>query len=259
MIQQSHNVVIGGAAGVYRKARVLFAYLRAADGVALEAALVYESRGIAAHRALEGAARGGHIQRLAVSALLVHLPHPRRDGVRIVGGEPEHGAHDGAAHSFKITVSIGKAAVFALDLRQRLVGDVIHDDALYDVLHLPAVGARVHQYAAADGARNAGGKLQSAQPVCLRKLRKLCKRHARLGVDRVLLLAQAYFLEIFRAYDHDVKPFLGNDEVRALAHHQGRDIVHVQVKHHLGHLENVLGRCVGPDLAADPERAVPAH
>ena len=71
-------------------------------------------------------------------------------------------------------------------LVEALVRQVVEHDALDRVLQLTVVCARVHYHPAADAAGDAGGKLQPLKAVLLRKARKLRKRHAGFGVDRVL-------------------------------------------------------------------------
>ena len=90
----------------------------------------------------------------------------------------------------------------------------------------------------------------------LRKLRKPRKRYARFGVDGVVRCAQTQLRELLGANDADIKPLLGDYEVRALADDERQHLVHVQVVKHLRHFPNVLGCDERSDLAADLERAV---
>ena len=259
MVKQRNNVVIRCVACVDRKAGMLSAYLRAADGVALQAAPVNERRGIAAHGALERAACRGHVKRLTCRALIVHFLHARGDSLGVVGRELEHRAHDRTVYLLKCAAAVFKAAVGAFDLGQRLRRNVVHDDGFDDILHLSAVSSGVHQNAAAHRAGNAACKLKPGKAVVARKLRELCKRYAGFGVDGVLSLAKAQLAQVFRADDHDIKPLIGEDDVGALAERQRRNAVHMQIEHDLRHLEKIARHGKRAPLAADLERAVVAH
>ena len=259
MVEQFNDIVVCCAARIDRKAGMLSAYLRAADGVALQAALVNERRGIAAHGALERAACRGHIQRLTCRALFVHFLHARADGLGIVGRELEHCAHDRTVYFLKAAAAILKAAVGASDLGQRLRRNVVHDDGFDDVLHLAAVSSGIHQNAAAHRAGDAACKLKPGKAVVARKLRELCKRYAGFGVDGVLRFAEAQLAQVLRADDHNIKPLLGEDDVGALAERQRRNAVHMQIEHDLRHLKKIARHGKRAHRAADLERAVIAH
>ena len=71
--------------------------------------------------------------------------------------------------------------------------------------------------------------------------------------------AQTQLRELLGANDADIKPLLGDYEVRALADDERQHLVHVQVVKYLRHFPNVLGHDERSDLAADLERAVCSH
>ena len=238
---------------------MLFRHLSAAHGVALYAGLVNERRSVAAHGALECAACRGQVERLIFASLFVHLMHSRRYRLGVILCKLEHGAGYCAVDLRKAALTVAEAAVLVFHLAQRLIGEVVHDDRLHNILHLAAVSARIHQNAAADGARDAACKLKTGKSVRLRKLRKPCKRYARFGVDGVVRCAQTQLRELLGANDADIKPLLGDYEVRALADDERQHLVHVQVVKYLRHFPNVLGHDERSDLAADLERAVCSH
>ena len=205
----------GCLSGVHDKACVLFRYLSPADSIALEPRLVDERGGVAVFGTSERAARGGQVERLLIAAALVELAHLRGDGLAVALLEAEHGGEDDAAGSLlEKARAVSEGAVVMRHLVQALVGQVVDHDALDRVLQLAVVCASVHYHAAADAAGYAGSKLQA---VLLRKARKLRKRHAGLGVDRVLA-EHEQLAELRGADDEEVaQPLVGEKDVRPVA------------------------------------------
>ena len=132
---------------------MLCADLGAADRKALQPALIYQSGGIIASRALKGGACAAIFQRLLFTAaghIVLHCGTDRRFFGR---GQRQHRLYNHAVPFLKNAVAVGKpqlcgrnGAVFALLIKEGHFSK--------DVPQLAAVGAGIHVNAAAEGTGN---------------------------------------------------------------------------------------------------------
>ena len=251
------HVVGAGPAHVDHKARVLLGHLGPAHGIALEARLVDQRGGIAALGALEGAARGGQIQRLLLPALLVELPHFGGDGGAVALLRAEHRAEDHTARvGLKIAAAVGEGALLRRQLVQGLLRQEVDDHALHHVLQLPAVGAGVHHQAAAHAARDAGGKLQPLQFVLLGEGGQARQAHPALGVDGAVR-QQKQLLQLLSADEKQLlQPLVREEDVGAVAQDEGRQLMLFQQIADARQTRHILRHGQGPGRAADAEGAV---
>ena len=164
LVTECQHISTGSAAKVYHKAAVLIADGCAAVAVAAQAALVDQRSRKSTRRALEGAAGAGLIQRLLFHTLGHQFIHFCTD-VRCVSGlQMELCREDAAAVLFKNAVAIAE-----IQLCGRHFSDLAFCRQIphcgEHVLHLAAVGTRIHIHCTAHRAGDAvGDPLQSFLP-----------------------------------------------------------------------------------------------
>ena len=145
---------------------MLLAHLRAADGVSPQPALVNERSGICTLRALERAARTGHIQRLFLHAAAGVIRHPLPDGACVVFPQRKCRGQDAPRLALKNRCAVSKLQLAGLKCPLR-AGFIQKRCAGKHILYLAAVSARVHIYGAAHTPWDAVGEFQAGQPfVC---------------------------------------------------------------------------------------------
>ena len=148
--------------------------------VAPQTALVNEGSGKSTHRALEGAACAGLIQRLLIQPLCHQLVHLCADGFWLARNQGKLCREDTAAVFFKNAVAVAQ-----IKLRGRclfyfaLGGKILHRGQ--HILHLAAVSTGVHVDRAAHRAGDAISKFQSGQAVFQRRFAQRREPHARPG------------------------------------------------------------------------------
>ena len=125
-------------------------------------------------------------------------------------------------------------------------------------LHLPIVGAGVHGDGAAHRAGNTVGELQAGEALVHGKAGEPGKENAAAGSDDVILTLQSV-QPIHRLKDETLIALVGHQQVAAVAHVEGADIVLQGGAHRLSGLFLGLGQGHEPHRTADTEGGMAAH
>ena len=148
--------------------------------VAPQTALVNEGSGKSTHRALEGAACAGLIQRLFIQPLCHQLVHLCADDLRFARSQGKLRREDAAAVFLKNAVAVAQVKFCCRSLLHlALGGEVLHRGQ--HILHLAAVSTGVHVDCAAHRTGDAISKFQSGQAVFQRRFAQRREPHARPG------------------------------------------------------------------------------
>ena len=151
-----------------------------AVSVAPQTALVNEGSGKSPHRALEGAACAGLIQRLLIQPLCHQLVHLCADDLRLARSQGKLRREDAAAVFFKNAVAVAQVKLRCRSLLHlALDGKVLHRGQ--HILHLAAVSTGVHVDRAAHRTGDAVGKFQPGQTMLQRRFAQRREPHARPG------------------------------------------------------------------------------
>ena len=183
--------------------------------VAPQTALVNEGCGKSAHRALEGTACAGLIQRLLIQPLCHQLVHLCADNLRLARSQGKLRREDTAAVFFKNAVAVAQVKFccrrffyFALG------GKVLHRGQ--HILHLAAVGSGVHVDCAAHRTGDAVSKFQSGQAVFQRRFAQRRKPHARPGGELCAVHLHGV-LHGGNIQHHAVVALVGKQDIAAVA------------------------------------------
>ena len=123
----------------------------------------------------------------------------------------------------------------------------------------PVFWNRLHDEAAAHGARDAGGKLQPGQGVLLGKAREARQRDPALGVDRPVG-QQEEPVELRGADEKELgQPLVREEDVGAVAEHVGRELVLLEQVAQAAEARHVLRHGQRARRASDLEGAVRGH
>ena len=148
--------------------------------VAPQTALVNEGSGKSAHRALEGTACAGLIQRLLVQPFCHQFVHLCANSLRFARSQGKLRREDTAAVFFKNAVAVAQVKLRCRSLLHlALGGEVLHRGQ--HILHLAAVSTGVHVDCAAHRTGDAVGKFQPGQAMLQRRFAQRREPHARPG------------------------------------------------------------------------------
>ena len=164
--------------------------------------------------ALEGGAGGGQVKRLLLLAAVGEVVHLLTDLLAVRTGEGKGGGEHNEA-----LVSNAAVAIAQVKLVDAQVADVAggreHADLLEDVGHAAVVGAGVHVAGAANGARDAAGKLQARKAQLAGHLGGLAQVDAGLAAHLVVLDGDAH--EALQRNDDAAEARVRDQQVRAAA------------------------------------------
>ena len=254
---QADHVAAGGVAGVYDKAGVLVADARAADLIALHAAVLNEPAGKESGRSLENAAGAGHVERLFFSAQTGILIHLGRDFSAVALGQGQHGFDNNEVSIAEYAFAVAELMFLPLHgFKPPLVVDIfgLGDD----VVHVPVVRARVHVHRAADGAGYAVGELKPGERVVAGEICSLSDGRAGPGLNGVRT-GDGNAAQTVGHNDKAAHALVAHEDIRAVADHGQRRVRRFADTGQIADFTPARG--VGDDVchAADLEGGVPLH
>ena len=130
--------------------------------------------------------------------------------------------------------------------------------ALDDAGHLTVIRAGVHEYRAAQTARNAAGKLRAGQTGTLCAACDAAEERARLRRQRVVV-AHADLVHLGGAHDRAAHALIRDQNIRAVAEQQHRNALCTQHLERADQLPARLGQDEKVGRAADGKGRVAAH